>query len=166
EWILLSDLISVRDFSNYKFYEMDIKIKIPSSSNTLKLKIESNGNSNSDLVYIDAVRVYASMDQLETDEITISEVEKQRTSNHEKIGENLQEAELIVMPNPVNEFLDLSSSEKLNEVKVFNLEGELILSQDMDDTKIRINTSELLPGAYILLGISDEETNSIKFVKY
>jgi len=166
EWILLSDLISVRDFSNYKFYEMDIKIKIPSSSNTLKLKIESNGNSNSDLVYIDAVRVYASMDQLETDEITISEVEKQRTSNHEKIGENLQEAELIVMPNPVNEFLDLSSSEKLNEVKVFNLEGELILSQDMDDTNIRINTSELLPGAYILLGISDEETNSIKFVKY
>jgi hypothetical protein len=54
-----------------------------------------------------------------------------------------------VFPNPANEFLFISGTSELESVRIFDLNGKLVLSDEMIGNKC--NISSLNQGAYIVI---------------
>ena len=66
----------------------------------------------------------------------------------------------IISPNPVKDKLTLTLSNAENEIKIFDLQGKLLLQQNVDSSA-EINVSMLPTGTYVLI-VNGE---SYKFVK-
>lgn len=64
-------------------------------------------------------------------------------------------------PNPVDELINIKSTNRVNEVKVYNLQGNLIKTSYSD----RINVSKLTTGLYIAHIRTSKNIEVIKFVK-
>lgn len=73
----------------------------------------------------------------------------------------ISKATVTVFPNPATEQLNISTSEKISNYNIFNIEGKAILSGK--DSKI--NTSELAKGIYILNINTSEGSSFVKFIK-
>ena len=74
---------------------------------------------------------------------------------------------VLVYPNPAKNNLnvDVSSQEKIKEVKLLNMAGQEILKRAVDniEEKLRIDVSEVSSGVYLLQILSDK-TNVIKLI--
>ena len=63
------------------------------------------------------------------------------------VDENFATKDLIVYPNPVRSFLNISTEKKLRKIAVNNIHGQTLLLADSTDT---INISSLSSGIYVL----------------
>ncbi len=82
------------------------------------------------------------------------------------IGTNeLAEIDLNIFPNPANDILQISSSERLDYVNIFSLEGRLILNKPFFNGNYFIDISQLEPGNYILRIAHNESFYTRKIVK-
>lgn len=71
---------------------------------------------------------------------------------------------ISIYPNPVQEYIDLNSTGMaFQEIEIFNLSGQLIMSEVPVSNKIDV--SELAPGIYLLLLNTDDQIYSTRFVK-
>ena len=55
-----------------------------------------------------------------------------------------------VTPNPVNDIISINTTEVITSVKVYNLQGQNIMSINANQNSNKINLSELRPGVYII----------------
>ena len=53
-------------------------------------------------------------------------------------------------PNPANDVLNISTTEKIESVKIFNVFGRLVTEQIVNDNLVKINTSDFTPGMYFV----------------
>ncbi len=86
------------------------------------------------------------------------------------VGVNQTKTKSIqVFPNPFNESLNVDISNKTNEtiyLKLFDLTGKEILSEDYDPINtIKINTSILKKGVYVLEVIQGKQKHTKKIIK-
>jgi PKD repeat protein len=65
------------------------------------------------------------------------------------MGENSM-ATVSIFPNPVKDVLNIQGTSNIQEVKVFNQVGQLVISQKVDVQNMTINTSNLKSGIYNL----------------
>ncbi len=71
--------------------------------------------------------------------------------------------ELKYYPNPVNNYLQFESSNKYNEIKIYNMSGDLLLQESY---KSKIKVSELNNGIYIAQLLNNGiAKDAIKFIK-
>src|SRR5690606_23884201 len=73
---------------------------------------------------------------------------------------------LIIHPNPVSDILFVDGLTKRGVLKLFNIEGKLLLEKNCNSITEVIDTKQLTPAVYILQVITqDNEISTIKFVK-
>jgi len=66
-----------------------------------------------------------------------------------------EQTDIIVYPNPSREYLNIESSLKNLQIKLFNITGELVLERFFD-LSIQLNTNNLSTGNYLYMITQDE----------
>ena len=68
-------------------------------------------------------------------------------------------------PNPVKEVLNLSYSENISNVAVFNLLGQMVADYAVNGTSTQVNMSAFSSGAYVVKITVGNQTKTIKIIK-
>jgi len=76
----------------------------------------------------------------------------------------LNKNKFTVYPNPANDVLNIAGEKAVNEVLVYNLQGQKVLELKGNAIS-EMNVTELASGQYMVKLNSDEFTQTIKFVK-
>ncbi len=76
----------------------------------------------------------------------------------------LNKNKFTVYPNPANDVLNIAGEKAVNEVLVYNLQGQKVLELKGNAIS-EMNVSQLAAGQYMVKLNSDEFTQTIKFVK-
>jgi alpha-tubulin suppressor-like RCC1 family protein len=73
--------------------------------------------------------------------------------------------ELKMYPNPIQDVLNLSYDHEITSVSMYNLYGQVVLTQDIKATEGSVNTSALASGTYIVKVTSNLEVKTLKVIK-
>jgi hypothetical protein len=57
---------------------------------------------------------------------------------------------ITTFPNPVKDVVEISSDEKISNLKIFNSTGQEIMNTNVDDTKTIVNLKSFPTGLYII----------------
>lgn len=68
-------------------------------------------------------------------------------------------------PNPVNNILTVENALAIEKVEVYNVTGQLVLTQAVKSTNAQINTEKLAAGAYLLNVYAGGIRKNVRFVK-
>ncbi|WNM18306.1 T9SS type A sorting domain-containing protein [Flavobacterium capsici] len=68
-------------------------------------------------------------------------------------------------PNPVKNILNLSYSQNISHVEVFNLLGQKMTSNDFNANTAQVDMSNLASGAYLVKVTSDNTTKTVRVIK-
>ena len=68
---------------------------------------------------------------------------------------------LMVYPNPAQSEVTIRSTTALGDVKIFTIDGQLVKEFESDDTKAKLNVSDLTSGVYVV-SASGTTTRMIK----
>ena len=126
--------------------------------NKLRFNLEYNGN-------------YANADAAITFDITVTDP---RTNYTETINvtvnntlsiDKLEKYDFSFGPNPTGDFINLSATESIGNVEIYNLVGQKSLSSEISDTKGTIDISNLSRGIYIMNVAIDEKIGTYKIIK-
>jgi hypothetical protein len=63
---------------------------------------------------------------------------------------NVAKGTLRLYPNPANSVVTLQAPMTITDVKIFTVDGQLMKEFEADDTKVKINVSDLPTGVYIV----------------
>jgi type IX secretion system substrate protein len=63
---------------------------------------------------------------------------------------NAPAAGILVYPNPASAELNISSTDKITRVAIFNLLGQTVYTHAEDVEKVEINIANLSPGVYFI----------------
>lgn len=86
------------------------------------------------------------------------------TSDDLAIGDN-QFKNFTAYPNPVKDVLNLSYTENISNVEVFNLLGQKMLAKAVDGTQAQLDLSALSSGSYLIRLTFGTEIKTIKVLK-
>lgn len=75
----------------------------------------------------------------------------------------LAESGLNLFPNPVRNTLYVENAAQINEVRIFDLTGRLVMSQVVNNNTASVNVSEFNRGVYIMQIVSENGVASQKF---
>ena len=70
-----------------------------------------------------------------------------------------------VYPNPVKDVLNLSYTQNISSVEVFNMLGQQVLAKSVNDTQGQVDMSNLATGAYIVKIASENQIKTVKVLK-
>lgn len=79
--------------------------------------------------------------------------------------DSFDKATLKFYPNPVKDILNLTNSEVISSVVVYNLIGQEIMSKKYNDISDQINVSELKTGYYMVKVNSENGSKTVKIAK-
>lgn len=116
---------------------------------TLSLQPYADQNINIAFVHKDVTNMF----YLKLDDISI-------TPN---VGIPEFENEANIYPNPSNDILHVNTSSNIHNISIFNMMGQQVATYDANDTYIRINTSNLNNGIYLISIKTDNGTINRKF---
>lgn len=79
---------------------------------------------------------------------------------------NIDDIKLAVWPNPVTQFVELGMKESMEEVEIFNNQGQLVHHADVNRSSIKMDLSHLPAGMYILKAKTDKGIITDKLIKH
>ena len=68
-------------------------------------------------------------------------------------------------PNPVKDVLNLSYTQNMSHIAIFNLIGQKVLESNIDSNSQQLNLSTLTKGTYLVKITSKDQINTIKIIK-
>ncbi|WP_300484886.1 T9SS type A sorting domain-containing protein [Flavobacterium sp.] len=68
-------------------------------------------------------------------------------------------------PNPVNGFVNIVSKDVISEIQVFNVQGQLLYSNRLNDRTTKVDLSAYATGAYFFKMKINNQTVNFKVVK-
>ncbi|NNF32005.1 MAG: T9SS type A sorting domain-containing protein, partial [Flavobacteriaceae bacterium] len=68
-------------------------------------------------------------------------------------------------PNPTTDILNLTSLETIEDVVIYNLLGQQVISQDVNTTSLQLDTSSLSTGAYLMRVTVNGQVGTYKVIK-
>lgn len=80
------------------------------------------------------------------------------------IEDNLIEG-LVIYPNPTSSILNIEANELLDSVQIINILGQSLMTNQVDNSKVQVNTSNLSAGNYFIKITSANKVTIKKFVK-
>jgi hypothetical protein len=75
------------------------------------------------------------------------------------------EANFNYYPNPVTDILNVSYSDMISTVEVFNMVGQQVVTKKLNSTNGQIDMSQLPSGTYVIKVSTDEASKVIKVIK-
>ena len=72
---------------------------------------------------------------------------------------------LVVNPNPVKDILNISNLEKIENVEITNVLGQMVFTEKTNDFQSQINLSELNNGIYFVKVSSNNKHKTVKIIK-
>ncbi|MCF8373791.1 MAG: T9SS type A sorting domain-containing protein [Bacteroidales bacterium] len=84
--------------------------------------------------------------------------------NHVGVEEQEEEQGLMIYPNPVRDKINIKSFKNIEELEIYNLQGQLMQTVSNSNQQQSIDVSQFLPGTYFLRAIGKEEVWVEKFV--
>lgn len=72
---------------------------------------------------------------------------------------------LNIYPLPTNDVLNIEYKSEITAIEVYNLLGQKVLSQNNDGATIKLDTSSLKAGAYILKLVADGASHAASIIK-
>ncbi len=116
----------------------------PHVINTSYVKGGANFTVPSDGVYYIGFHCYSAADEwnLYIDDISITEIAGiNEVANTDKIS---------IYPNPAKDVINVFASEKIRRIKVMNAFGQVIISDEVNNSNITVNTTNIANGMYYL----------------
>ncbi len=80
------------------------------------------------------------------------------------VNEN-QLLNLSVYPNPVIDFVSITSEENISKLNIYNLRGNLVLTSEENSTTVKLDLSELSGGIYFSEIFSEGKKKTLKLIK-
>ncbi|MDR6966106.1 hypothetical protein J2X31_000099 [Flavobacterium arsenatis] len=117
-------------------------------------------NSVMGTVYYINVGYYDSFDDAPEGNFTINLTSSGGLGTNDKEFQNF-----TAYPNPVKDVLNLSYTENISNVEVFNLLGQKMLAKSVDATQTQVDLSGLSSGSYLVKVTFVTTTKSLKVVK-
>lgn len=71
--------------------------------------------------------------------------------------EELKQASLQIVPNPANNIVTITSGEKMNNVKIVDVTGRVVVAKSINATTAVIDIKRLHPGVYTVFAETDNE---------
>lgn len=88
------------------------------------------------------------------------------TVNVGSLGVNdLKKNKASIYPNPVKDIATITSNSKIENLKVYDINGKLVMSQDVNSDKKELNLSKLQSGNYIITVKTGDNLENIKIIK-
>lgn len=78
---------------------------------------------------------------------------------------DLESVKVSAYPNPVVDQLNITSKQNIKEVKIFNVNGQLVLNTKANNSSTTVNVSSLKSGIYVAQVTTDKGTETIKVIK-
>lgn len=155
----ISQIAENEVFASQTGYDFQYEIEKVISKNYLD-------NDDKNLYYANKVNV-SDNNNIDTyveviiDEITGIVLKKTSLIRHQTSIKTISGSNSIIVPNPVKDVLTLTLPTDNNEIKIFDLQGKLLLQQNVGFSA-EINVSMLQAGTYVLVVNNSE---SLTFVK-
>lgn len=68
-------------------------------------------------------------------------------------------------PNPAKDYINLSASKNIDKVEIYNLLGQQIRSETLNNRQCKVNVESLSNGIYIAKAFIEDAVGSYKFIK-
>ncbi len=143
-----------------------INLVVDLDTKTYSMDVDNNGGipagtpfNNAAVPYLGAIDFYAPslFANFFVDDITIAEGVLS--------VEDVKLSSIKVFPNPMNEVLNISSKEIIDEVTIYDITGKIILSETPNAVSPTINTSQLSRGVYLVKVTVDGSSKVVKVLK-
>jgi hypothetical protein len=73
---------------------------------------------------------------------------------------------MLIYPNPVNKILNLRTDyQESSAISIFDLQGCLIITQKLEDSKTKVDVGDLSPGLYLIQYHDEDTQRTMKFTK-
>jgi hypothetical protein len=63
---------------------------------------------------------------------------------------NTGDVDLVIRPNPVSEFVEIGMIDRMEEVSIFNSQGQMVRHEEVNKPGIRMDLGSLTPGMYVV----------------
>lgn len=143
--VQLGDVYNVAAGTGIQPYEQMTRAFVPTVSGTYFFAVQVNENST-------AAPYYLAFDDFALEGSDLGNPE---------FGTNV----FTVYPNPVKDILNLSYTENITEVAVFNLLGQQVVVKTINANKGQIDMAGLAAGSYLVKITADNQVKTIKIVK-
>ena len=83
-----------------------------------------------------------------------------------RIADEISEYDVRIYPNPVNSYLaiELPNAQEAS-YSIINYTGQTVLSDDVDESSVFVDASNLVPGVYLIKVYNQNETYTEKIIK-
>ncbi|WP_353778691.1 T9SS type A sorting domain-containing protein [Winogradskyella sp. 3972H.M.0a.05] len=79
--------------------------------------------------------------------------------------DSFDKTEISYYPNPVTEFLTLSTDQAIQEIKLYNLTGQIVYRQKLNSSNYKLDMSSFNSGVYFIEVRSNSGKNTLKILK-
>ena len=157
-WTTIATFTSGTNFVNNQLYTATVTIT-GTLSNVSRFRFQCDASENDDNVHIDAVIITASTGSgMVNNSLTITTL-PEIVSFNESVYDDF-----LIYPNPVDDILKIKSSDEIKKVKVYNLSGQLIMSEGQG-FETQIDMSNFDSGMYLLRIETEDNIYSKRIVK-
>ncbi len=77
---------------------------------------------------------------------------------------NYLSKDIVISPNPTSDLLSVSGNEKITNIQILTMNGQVVYSNDFDSNNANVNVSNLEKGMYLISITSENETRTEKIV--
>ncbi len=88
----------------------------------------------------------------------LSETNTQNVADYESLN-------FSYYPNPATDFITIKSQEKIENISIFNLEGQQVIEKQAGDNQITLDISDLPLGIYLMKVQTSNRSTTVKIVK-
>ncbi|MBK8626669.1 MAG: T9SS type A sorting domain-containing protein [Saprospiraceae bacterium] len=157
-WTTIATFTSGTNFVNNQLYTATVTIT-GTLSNVSRFRFQCDASENDDNVHIDAVIITASTGSgMVNNSLTITTL-PEIVSFNESVYDDF-----LIYPNPVDDILKIKSSDEIKKVKVYDLSGQLIMSEGQG-FETQIDMSNFDSGMYLLRIETEDNIYSKRIVK-
>ncbi|RYY45361.1 MAG: T9SS type A sorting domain-containing protein [Chitinophagaceae bacterium] len=79
--------------------------------------------------------------------------------------DDLVKSNFKLYPNPVKDVLNLSNTQNITSVEVFNMLGQQVITKRVNATQGQVDMSNLATGTYLVKVATDNQTKTVKVIK-
>lgn len=166
-WVTIASYIKGVNFNNNIFYSSTVTVPnfVPTSDASFRIKCDASDNA--DQIYVDQVTITKiTSGGLIEEGVIIEEVDAPVAVNPVDNIQNPDDArELLVFPNPVQDFLNISFDGTINAMRVLAIDGQEMKIAGVNYDGKMIDISHLAQGIYFLWVESDGQWYPTKFSK-
>ncbi len=166
-WVTIGSYIRGTNFNNNTFYTTTVVVPNFAPTSNASFRIQCDASDNNDQVFIDQVTITKLTGTALIEEgMTIEEVGGPLAVGYEaSITDPDADKELMVYPNPVQDFLNLSFDGDITGVRVMGLDGREMKVTATNHNNKMVDISYLSPGIYFIWVESAGEWYPSRFSK-